>query len=529
MGSEGIAGGATERMTALLTLQGVGKAFPGVVANADVDLEVGRGEIHALLGENGAGKSTLVKMIFGALRPDAGTMTFDGAAYAPARPFDARARGIGMIFQHFSLFDSLSVTDNIALGLTAAQAKGALAERIAATARTYGLTVEPGQLVGTLSAGERQRVEIVRCLLQNPRLIIMDEPTSVLTPDETTGLFATLRLLASEGRSVLYISHKLDEIRGLCSRATVLRAGRVVASLDPRASSAKQLAELMLGQQLNGAARTARSSGAVRLTINNLSQPSLEPFGVALERISLEVRAGEIVGMAGVAGNGQTELMTALIGERHAYRADALTVTMADGTAHIGHLGPNERRALGLAFVPEQRLGHGAVPGLSLAENVLLSASDQQQLTRGGMIKRARRDGFAADIVTRFGVRTAGIDHPAQSLSGGNLQKFLVGREIMQAPKVLIAAQPTWGVDAGAAAFIHEQLIALAASGAAVLLISQDLDELLALADRIAVIAGGRLSPARPVAELSLETIGREMGGVTSSTASHAEASHAAA
>jgi general nucleoside transport system ATP-binding protein len=521
-------------MDALLTLRGLGKAFPGVVANADVDLDVGRGEIHALLGENGAGKSTLVKMIFGALRPDTGTMTFDGAAYTPTRPFDARERGIGMIFQHFSLFDSLSVTDNIALGLTAAQAKGDLAARITALACTYGLAVEPGRLVGTLSAGERQRVEIVRCLLQNPRLIIMDEPTSVLTPDEATGLFATLRQLASEGRSVLYISHKLDEIRGLCSRATVLRAGRVVATLDPRASSAKELAELMLGQQLMGVARSVRQPGAVRLAINALSQPALEPFGVALDRISLEVRAGEIVGIAGVAGNGQSELMTALIGERPAAPGNALTVTTEDSTAELGHLGPNERRALGLAFVPEQRLGHGAVPGLSLAENVLLSASKRQALTRGGMINRGRRDGFAAAIVARFGVRTAGIDHPAQSLSGGNLQKFLVGREIMQAPTVLIAAQPTWGVDAGAAAFIHEQLMALAASGAAVLVISQDLDELLTLADRIAVIAGGRLSLARPVAELTLETIGQEMGGVvataTASTAANSYgAAHAAA
>jgi general nucleoside transport system ATP-binding protein len=524
--------GATDRMTALLTLRGLGKAFPGVVANAAIDLEVGRGEIHALLGENGAGKSTLVKMIFGALRPDTGSMTFDGTPYAPARPFDARARGIGMIFQHFSLFDSLSVTDNIALGLTAAQSRGDLAARIMSTARTYGLAVEPARLAGTLSAGERQRVEIVRCLLQKPRLIIMDEPTSVLTPDEAASLFTTLHQLAAEGRSILYISHKLEEIRALCSRATVLRAGRVVASLDPRMASAKQLAELMLGQQLNGSTREPRTTGAVRLTISNLSQPALDPFGVALDRISLDVRAGEIVGIAGVAGNGQSELMTALIGERYADRADALTVATANDTSDIGHLGPNQRRTLGLAFVPEQRLGHGAVPHLTLAENVLLSASDRQHLTRGGIINRCRRNRFASDIVARFGVRTAGVDQPAASLSGGNLQKFLVGREIMQAPTVLIAAQPTWGVDAGAAAFIHEQLTALAASGAAVLLISQDLDELLALSDRIAVIAGGRLSLARPVAELTLEMIGQEMGGIgvsTDVTARTAEADHAAA
>jgi general nucleoside transport system ATP-binding protein len=513
-------------MTALLTLRGVTKAFPGVVANADVDLVVGHGEIHALLGENGAGKSTLVKMIFGALRPDAGVMKFDGEPYAPARPFDAKARGIGMIFQHFSLFDSLSVADNIALGLTAAQARGNLTARIVETARSYGLAVQPQRLAGTLSAGERQRVEIVRCLLQNPRLIIMDEPTSVLTPDEANGLFTTLRQLAAEGRSILYISHKLDEIRALCSAATVLRAGRVVATCDPRAATARELAELMLGQALKPVAPSAAAGGEPVLRIDALSQPQLDAFGVALDRISLDVHAGEIVGIAGVAGNGQGELMTALIGERRAAQPGMLAVRDASSDLPVGHLGPNERRRLGLAFVPEQRLGHGAVPGLSLRDNVLLSAAGQQKLTRGGMIDQRRTIQFAQDIIAKFSVRTAGARHPAQSLSGGNLQKFLVGREILQSPRVLIAAQPTWGVDAGAAAFIHEQLRALAADGAAVLLISQDLDELLSICHRVAVLSQGRLSPARPVAELTLETIGREMGGAAPQAL---EAAHAPA
>jgi general nucleoside transport system ATP-binding protein len=493
----------------LLTLRGVTKAFPGVVANAEVDLDVAAGEIHALLGENGAGKSTLVKMIFGALRPDAGTMTFDGAPYAPSRPFDARARGIGMIFQHFSLFDSLSVVDNIALGLTPEQARGGLAARVASVARTYGLGLEPSRLVGTLSAGERQRVEIVRCLLQNPRLIVMDEPTSVLTPGEADALFGTLRRLAAEGRGILYISHKLDEIRGLCSRATVLRAGRVVASLDPRDASARQLAELMIGTELKPPMARTTTRGAARLQLDRLSLPASEPFGVALDRISLTLHAGEIAGIAGVAGNGQGELMAALIGER-AVGPTALTLVRDGNAEPIGHLGPAARRARGLALVPEQRLGHGAVPAMSLADNVLLTAPG----TPGGFIDRAARDTYAAGIVARFGVRTRGIGAPAQSLSGGNLQKFLVGREVMRAPDVLIAAQPTWGVDAGAAAFIHGQLIALAAGGAAVLLISQDLDELFALCDRIAVLAGGRLSPARPAAGLTVDVIGREMGGI---------------
>jgi general nucleoside transport system ATP-binding protein len=509
-------------MTALLTVRGLSKAFAGVVANAHVDLDVAQSEIHALLGENGAGKSTLVKLIFGALRPDAGSMTFAGTAHTPARPFDARARGIGMIFQHFSLFDSLSVRDNIALGLTPAQARGDLTARIQVTAAHYGLAVEPARQVGTLSAGERQRVEIIRCLLQQPQLIIMDEPTSVLTPAEANGLFTTLRQLAAEGRSILYISHKLDEIRALCSRATVLRAGRVVTTLDPREATTKQLAELMLGQTLKPAGRrpaTATASPAARplLRLQQLAQATQQPFGVALQAIDLSVNAGEIIGIAGIAGNGQAELMAALIGERPTGNASMLQLSRGDEVLAIGHLGPNQRRDLGMAFVPEQRLGHGAVPGLSLAANVMLSAPASLGLTRFSMINRRRRDQYAGAIVSRYDVRTAGITSPAQSLSGGNLQKFLVGRELMKAPRVLIAAQPTWGVDAGAAGFIHAELTALAATGAGVIIISQDLDELMTVADRIAVLSQGRLSAARPVAELTVEMIGREMGGAGSS------------
>ncbi len=493
--------------TPLLAMTGLTKDFPGVRAVDHVGFSIKPGSLHALLGENGAGKSTLVKMIYGVLAPDSGSMRFQGEAYAPRRPSDARARGVGMVFQHFSLFDALTVTENVALGLDGATADAALAERIASVAQTYGLSVHPDRIVGLLSVGERQRVEIVRCLLQNPRLIIMDEPTSVLTPQEATSLFATLRQLASEGRSILYISHKLEEIRALCHTATVLRGGKLVGECDPARETARSLAEMMIGSSLPTPERRRADAGAVRLDVRNLDLASTHTFGVALHGVSFQVRAGEILGIAGVAGNGQDELMEALIGEARASSGDAIRL---DG-AGVGREGPNERRRRGMAFVPEERLGHGAVPALSLTENVLLSANPR------GMIDWAKTAAEARDIVTAFGVRAAGVHSAARSLSGGNLQKFIVGREVSKHPNVLVAAQPTWGVDAGAAALIHERLVALAAAGAAVIVVSQDLDELFAICHRIAVIAGGRLSPARDVGDLTVEQIGLEMGAASES------------
>ena len=495
-------GGAPHAHVLRLDLRGLSRSFPGIKAVDDVSLGLAPSEIHALLGENGAGKSTLVKMIYGVLRPDDGTMLLDGEPYAPASPAAARARGVAMVFQHFSVFEGLTVAENIALGLTGRIADADLIAHIRTVSETYGLDLDPGRRVGTLSAGERQRIEIARCLLQEPRLLIMDEPTSVLTPQEATQLFETLRRLASDGRSILYISHKLEEIRALCSSATILRGGKTVARCDPRAETAKRLAELMIGATLTPPTRPAAIDGPIRLAVRELSLPSSEPFGVSLADISFGVRAGEILGIAGVAGNGQGELMEALIGERLAAKAESLLLD----DAPLGRAGPIARRRRGMAFVPEERLGHGAVPGLSQAENMALAA------TQHGFLDWPAFAGRARDVIARFDVRTTGADKPARSLSGGNLQKLIVGREIATAPKVFIANQPTWGVDAGAAALIHTEIVALAANGAAVVLISQDLDELFALAHRIAVIAGGRLSPARPVEQLTAESIGLEMG-----------------
>ncbi|HEY7083575.1 MAG TPA: ABC transporter ATP-binding protein [Hyphomicrobiaceae bacterium] len=493
---------------ALLELHGMTKRFPGVLANDAVSLSVNPQEIHALLGENGAGKSTLVKMIYGVMRPDHGCMRLDGEAYAPHKPAEARAKGIGMVFQQFSLFEGLTVAENIALGIRAKMARSGLRQRIAAVSSAYGLRLDPDRRVGNLSVGERQRIEIVRCLLQEPKLIIMDEPTSVLAPQEIEVLFQTLRRLRSEGCSILYISHKLEEIRALCDRATILRDGKVVGNCDPKQQSTQQLAEMMIGTPLMPPQRATSGLGPVRLKVVDLTLASEEQFGVDLEHVDLEVRGGEIFGIAGVAGNGQAELMAALIGERLANRPGAIAI---DGTP-VGAQGPSVRRALGLTCVPEERMGYGSVADLALWENALLTASTRMKLATWGFIGVPRAKRFAGKIVREFAVRTRGIEHAVRGLSDGNLQKFVMGREMLQAPGVLIAAQPTWGVDAGAAATIHTFLLSLAKLGTAVLIVSQDLDELFAISSRIAVFAGGRLSPARPVDELTTQHIGLAMG-----------------
>jgi len=506
-----------------LSLRGITKQFPGCLANDRVDLTVGRNEIHALLGENGAGKSTLVKIIYGVMRPDAGEIAWRGETVTMQSPAHARRLGIGMVFQHFSLFESLTVVENVALGMNDPKDRANLRERIVEISQKYGLPLSPDQTVHDLSVGERQRIEIVRCLLQNPRLLIMDEPTSVLTPQEVEKLFETLRRLASEGCSILYISHKLEEIRALCEAATIMRLGRVVAHCTPSQKSAKELAELMINAELDPPERSRRviaRDARPRLAVDNLSLKSPHPFGADLKEISFAVSPGEILGVAGIAGNGQTELMDALSGE---IPADAPDRIVLDGVA-IGRMGPQERRTLGGSFVPEERNGHGAVGAMTLSENALLTAAGRRALSRFGFVRQARTLDFAKEIIRGFDVRTTGPKAQARALSGGNLQKFLVGREVLQAPVALVVNQPTWGVDAGAAAAIYRALAELAQKGAGVVIISQDLDEIFLVCDRVAVIAGGRLSPAIPVKEATIEQIGLVMGGATAKDASAAAA-----
>ncbi|WP_236627992.1 MULTISPECIES: ABC transporter ATP-binding protein [unclassified Sulfitobacter] len=494
--------------TPLLQLDGLTKGYPGVMANDDVSLSIAAGEVHALLGENGAGKSTLVKMIYGLVKPDAGRMKMFGKPYDPTDPHAARTAGVGMVFQHFSLFDALTVAENIALGMENAPKMRELSRRIREVSETYGLPLAPDRTVGDLSAGERQRVEIIRCLLQDPKLLIMDEPTSVLTPQEVEILFKTLRKLSAEGTAILYISHKLGEIRALCDSATILRLGKVVGHCTPSETSAREMAEMMVGNTLQTPVRAGKTPGDVVLELKNLSARSPSAFGMPLREISVSVRRGEILGIGGVAGNGQDELLAALSGETLSPRG-----TILFQNSDVGLMGPTMRRAVGILSAPEERLGHAAVPDMSLTENAMLTGAAREGLDRGGLLDwRAARD-FAKRIIEAFDVRTPGPANAARSLSGGNLQKFVIGREVLQRPELLVVNQPTWGVDASAAAAIRQALLDLAENGAAIVVISQDLDELMEISDRFAALNEGRLSEPRPAQELSVEEIGLMMGG----------------
>jgi ABC-type uncharacterized transport system ATPase subunit len=494
-----------------LELAGIDKQYPAVKANDGVSLRVKPGEIHAVLGENGAGKSTLMKIIYGAVQPDAGEMRFNGERVVVRNPHEARQLGISMVFQHFSLFDTLTAAENVWLGLDKAMPLARVTERIRQVAQEYGLEVDPLRPVHTLSVGERQRVEIVRALMTEPQLLILDEPTSVLTPQAVDKLFVTLRRLASQGCSILYISHKLDEIRALCHHCTVLRGGRVTGEVDPTRESNASLSRLMIGAEPPPLAHRQSKPGDVVLAVRGLSLAKLDQFGMNLDAIGFDVRAGEVVGIAGVSGNGQQELMAALSGEDP--RAAPDTIRLFDRP--IGRLSPAARRRRGLHFVPEERLGRGAVPSLSLAQNTLLTR--REPVGRGGWIRTGAAVALTRKLIERFNVKAGGPASPAKSLSGGNLQKFIVGREIDAGPRLLIVSQPTWGVDVGAAAQIRGELLALRDDGCAVLVVSEELDELFEVSDRLLVMAQGRLSPSVDAGRASVEMIGQWMSGLWSS------------
>lgn len=496
----------------LINLQEMTKSFPGVLANDKVNLKIKPGEIHALLGENGAGKSTLVKMIYGILKPDSGNIYYNGTQVQIETPAHARELGIAMVFQHFSLFDSLSVVENISLGLDKKIDLNVLAERINLVSERYGLPLDPHRHVYTLSVGERQRVEIIRCLLQDPKLLVMDEPTSVLTPQEVDKLFITLNRLAEEGMAILYISHKLDEIKKLCHAATVLRLGKLIDTVEVESETTSTLAMMMMGEELEVVQKSINKKfGEARLQVNNLSLQSQETTGVNLNNIHITVRAGEIVGLAGVAGNGQEELLKALNGEDCCLDESAVIIDNLEA----GKLNPNARRQAGLSSVPEKRLGHGAIPDMTLTDNAFMTGFQRMGLLFKGIINYGKTKTFAKQVIDDFSVKTPNSNVAAESLSGGNLQKFIIGRELTQRPDILIVSQPTWGVDAGAAFTIRKALQELAESGAAILVISQDLDELMEISDTIGAICGGKVSSFYPTREMNIEKVGLLMAGVT--------------
>ncbi len=500
---------AAGRLTRL-KLTNISKRFGKTLANNDVNLSVGRGQTHAILGENGAGKSTLVKIIYGVQQPDSGEIEWEGQPVKVASPAYARSIGIGMVFQNFSLCESMTVRENIALGMDKSIGFKTLDKKIEEISEVYGLPIHPMNYVYNLSMGERQRIEIIRALIQNPRLLIMDEPTSVLTPQEVDKLLETLRQLAVNNVSILYISHKLEEVRVLCDKVTIMCGGKVVATTNPAEESRESLATKMIRDNLVIPKRIeSQKVGKVRLKLNNISVPAKSSFKTQLNNISLELSGGQIFGIAGIAGNGQNELLDVISGEHVGTEKGAVLLDGHD----VSLVGPKERRLKGLGYIPGEILGHCAVSSLNLWENILLSAADTCHLTSQGFRQDKKAEAFAHQIVSNFNVVNSDIRNNIRSLSGGNLQKFIFGREMQQAPGVLVVVQPTRGVDLSSAGHIHQKLMEYASLGAVVLVISQDLDELLFISHQIAVITNGSLGPFYPVDQITEEKIGLMMTG----------------
>lgn len=494
-----------------LELVNMSKSYNSLKANDNISLKVRSGQIHAILGENGAGKSTLMKMIYGATKADQGQILWNGKEVQIDSPSAARKLGIGMVYQHFSLFETLTVAENIYLGLDDKIDLKNLHDKIIHVSEQYGLPIDPRREIYSLSVGERQRVEIIRCLLQNPSLIILDEPTSVLTPQAVQQLFKTLKLLASQGVSILYISHKLHEIKALCDEATILRNGKVTGHVLPSENSTSDLAKLMIGRDLPSYVREQYQGEKEKLfQLEQVSFTADDPFGTSLQDIHLDILAGEIMGIAGISGNGQSELLSLLSGEILTKKGSIYL-----NGQNISNISAGKRRDLGLGFVPEDRLGRGAVPKMTLAQNGLLTAF-RQGLSRFGCIDFEKMNLFAQECIQKFGVKASGTHAEARSLSGGNLQKFIVGREILQQPKILIISQPTWGVDVGASMFIRQTLIDLSRQGIAILVISEELEELFEISDRICVLSSGELSQPMYTKETNAENIGLLMSGIHS-------------
>ena len=498
----------TEANAALLSLRNITKHYASVVANDSIHLDVHAGSIHAILGENGAGKSTLMKLVYGLVEADSGEMFWNGQPLYLENPAAARKLGIGMVFQHFSLFETLSVVENISMTMPGSRKN--LTRRIVEIGERYQLTVDPLSPVHSLSVGERQRVEIIRCLLQDLKLLILDEPTSVLPPQQISALFNALRKLRDSGVAILFISHKLEEIRELCDTATVLRHGKVTGTVNPAHTSTGELATLMIGRDVPSITIKAprQQSDKPVLQLTKVSLASIDPFGTSLHDINLDVHGGEIVGIAGVSGNGQQELSRLISGEQIGPGLPASAIHIMNEP--VTHKTAAQRRALGFAFVPEERLGRGAVPPMSLARNTLLTAFSKK-LLRSGFIKDQAVHRVTQQCIEQFDVRCSGSAASASSLSGGNLQKFIIGRELMLAPRLLFVAQPTWGVDIGAASAIRQRLLDLRAQGIGILIISEEIDELFDITDRLHVINSGVLSPSLITASTTANEVGEFM------------------
>lgn len=496
-------------MTIEVELSGIGKRFPGVIANHDVSLRIRPGTVHALIGENGAGKSTLMKILYGVQPADDGTITVDGQQRSFSSPTDAIEVGIGMVFQHFMLADNLTVLENIVLGAEKLHGIGDRARtRIKEISARFGFGLEPDQLVERLGVADRQRVEILKVLYRGAELIILDEPTAVLVPQEVDALFSNLRELVADGCSVLFISHKLDEVLAIADDVTVMRRGTTVGTADPRTATKHELAELMVGAELPSPETSERTvTDQVVLALQGVTVT--DDLGRdRLSDISLAVHRGEVVGIAGVEGNGQTELVEVVMGM---LRAASGRITL-DGR-DITRLSTRKVRELGVGFVPEDRHRHGLVLDFPLWENRILGHQTKPPVVKGPLLNPGGARSDARRIVEEFDVRTPGITTTARALSGGNQQKFIVGREMSGDPILLIASHPTRGVDVGAQAAIWDHVRAARREGLGVLLVSADLDELIGLSDRIEVVLRGRLTGTFDPSQVTAQDLGSAMTG----------------
>ncbi len=493
-------------------MRGIVKRFPGVLANDRVDFEVRAGEIHALLGENGAGKSTLMRILYGLYQPDEGQIAINGEPVTFHSPADALARGIGMIHQHFMLVQTLTVVENVALGLKSARGVrvdlDGVRARLVDLAAAYGLKIDPDAYIWQLSVGEQQRVEIVKALYRGGALLILDEPTAVLTPQEVKELFATLKQMRQQGHALIFISHKLNEVQDLSDRITVMRDGRVVDTVPNDGIDQRTLARMMVGREVQFQLdRPAVQPGPVKLEVRRLSVHNDQGLP-ALKGVSLEVRAGEILGIAGVSGNGQRELAEAIVGLRPAYGGDVLLAGKSIVRESIA-----TRLRDGLAFIPEERMRHGTIGNFSVAENAILHNHGDAPFARASFFNFRAIARHTADLIERFAIKTPSQDTPAKNLSGGNIQKLILARELSRRPVVLIAAQPTRGVDIASTEYIRQVLMQQRSEGVAILLISEDLDEILALSDRIAVLYEGEVVGVVDREQADVETLGLMMAG----------------
>jgi general nucleoside transport system ATP-binding protein len=492
-------------------MRGIVKRFPGVLANAGVNLDLYSGEVHSLLGENGAGKSTLMRQLYGMYQPDEGQILIDGVPHVFRSPADAIKAGIGMIHQHFMLVPTLTVAENVALGLKSSRGLqldlDKVAARVTELSKAYGLKVFPGDYVWQLSVGEQQRVEIIKALYRGASVIILDEPTAVLTPQEVCDLFVILKRMVSEGHTLVFISHKMHEVLEISNRVTVLRDGQLIGTRPAAGATRDELVAMMVGREVKPLAPQPVNAGATLLKVSGLR--AIGDRGTeALAGVDLELRAGEILGLAGVSGNGQRELAQCLAGLR-----PVIAGTVIIDGQEMTRAPLNVRMESGQAYIPEERMRDGAIREFTVQENIFLHEHNSPQFTHGPFLDFGKMAAHAQALVTQYAVKTPGLNTPIKNLSGGNIQKVIMARELSRKPKILIAAQPTRGVDIGATEYIHQRLLEQRASGMAILLISEDLDEIRALSDRIAVIYEGRIMGVVNRGQATVEEIGLMMAG----------------